>query len=148
MDGATESEKKMIQGEEPTEFYWILQRNHRRWGQAGLSKMVIPGGPYQEELQGYIHKRHRPDWSVLRTNKTRRANHSSEKLRYGKRGDCLDYTVCWKEICGQGKAFKKWLLWNSLAAQCLGFCAFTAEAWVWSLVGELRFFKPPCAAKR
>ena len=43
--------------------------------------MVIPGRPYPEELQGYIHKRHSPDRSVLRseqkvTNKVKCASHS------------------------------------------------------------------------
>ena len=36
---------------------------------------------------------------------------------------------------------------NSLVVQCLVFCAFTARAWVQSLVGELRSCMPHGVAK-
>ena len=44
--------------------------------------------------------------------------------------------------------FLKSFTGNFLAVQWLGHCAFTARAWVWSLVRELKCCKPPDAAKR
>ena len=150
--GLQKAKKKMFQGEEPTELSWTLQRNHRRWGQAGLSNMVIPGRPYPEELQGYIHETQSRRKCVEEWAEGDKQGEACKpflwKLRYGKWEDSLDYTTRWKEMCNQENAFKKWLLWNSLAGRWSGFCAFAPEACVWSLVGELRFYKPPRTARR